>query len=272
MKKSITTLVSLILCLLLKQSLCGNYGGSSHSQNYYGSVPSQDKQRSGKASLNYDTHLLENHYKQLYQEQLYQGNIQQYSQKKHLSGLGGYGRANYQKGSYRPGYYGNTYADSYSKGYSGYGKQKPYNYNQGDVSVLLPSSAGFFGNSGVIGNGFGYNSGLGYGPTVGSGYRSGLGYLSTAGYGYGFPPFGYGLETNIYPPGSPASPYLFQGPSLMDHATGFIKSGTGKLIGSGTDRTGNHQIQNCFSCIWFVLIFDILFSFQLFWEPFYTKL
>ncbi|XP_011414200.3 shematrin-like protein 1 [Magallana gigas] len=213
MRSNTIFLVSVIACLLPKFSLCANYGGNTQSQNGYGSTQYQGTQWSGKTNTDYDTHLLENHYNQLYQQQFYQGNAQQYPQSQYQSGFTGYGKTGSQKGVYNSGYSGSSYPASYGKTYSGYGKQTPY---QGqDVAVVVPPSAGFSGNPGWADSGFGYNAGFGYG-------------LPSAGFGYGnsIPQYGYG------PLGSPISPYLFQGPSLMDHAMGFLKTDTGKLVGA----------------------------------------
>lgn len=209
MRSNTIFLVSVIACLLPKLSLCANYGGNTQPQNGYGSSQYQGTQWSGKTN-----HLLENHYNQLYQQQFYQGNAQQYPQSQYQGGFTGYEKTGSQKGFYNSGYSGSSYPASYGKTYSGYGKQTPY---QGqDVAVVVPPSTGFSSNPGWADSGFGYNAGFGYG-------------LPSAGFGYGnsIPQYGYGSL------GSPISPYLFQGPSLMDHAMGFLKTDTGKLVGAG---------------------------------------
>lgn len=215
MRSNTIFLVSVIACLLPKLSLCANYGGNTQPQNGYGSTKYQGTQWSGKTNSNYDTHLLENHYNQLYQQQFYQGNdALQYPQSQYQGGFTGYGNTGSQKGVYNSGYSGSSYPGSYGKSYTGYGKQTPY---QGqDVAVVVPPSAGFSSYPGWADSGFGYNAGFGYGSP-------------SAGFGYGtsIPQYGYGSL------GSPISPFLFQGPSLMDHAMGFLKSDTGKLVGSG---------------------------------------
>lgn len=188
-------------CLLPKQSLCANYGGNIQPQNAYGSTQYQSSQWSNKANSNYDTHLLENHYNQIYQQQLYKGSPQ--------NGFTGYGKNYNQQGiGQNWGYSGNSYSGTYSKPYSGYGKQTPFQ-NPQDVAVVVPPT--YQGNSGWINSGYG----------TGSGY----------GFGYDIPQYGYGFQG--YPLTPPISPYLFQGPSLMDKATDFIKTDTGKILGSG---------------------------------------